>query len=203
TSVQVHTSVVREGKPKEVPAREVVPGDVALLAAGDLVPADGILLEAQDLHLDQALLTGEPFPVDKRVGESADPKAELADATNALFMGTSFAIALAVGLTPELLPMVVSVTLSRGAMRMAAKRVIVKRLAAIENLGSMDVLCTDKTGTLTEAKISLERHVDLAGKDSERTLMLAYLNSHFETGLKSPLDEAILAHKHPGARHWK
>ena len=90
--------------------------------------------------------------------------------------------------------MVVSVTLSRGAMRMAERSVIVKRLAAIQDLGAMDVLCTDKTGTLTEARIRLERHVDARGRDSERVLELAYLNSHFETGIKSPLDEAILAH---------
>jgi Mg2+-importing ATPase len=114
-----------------------------------------------------------------------------------------FAIALAVGLTPELLPMVVSVTLARGALRMAGKHVIVKRLAAIQNLGSMDVLCTDKTGTLTEAKISLERHVDIWGGDSGRVLELAYLNSSFETGLKSPLDEAILAHHHLDVSRWK
>jgi P-type Mg2+ transporter len=275
-SVQVRAKVVREGKAKDVPATHVVPGDVVLLTAGSLVPVDGILLDARDLHVNQALLTGEPFPVDKRPGAPADAKADLAGATNALFMGTSvvsgtarllvyrtgsataigeiarslsleppptafelgirrfgmlimrltvlmvlfvlmvnvvshkpllesflFAIALAVGLTPELLPMVVSVTLARGALRMAAKHVIVKRLAAIENLGSMDVLCTDKTGTLTEAKISLERHVDVAGKESDRVLMLAHLNSFFETGLKSPLDEAILAHDHLDARRWK
>ncbi|MCE9641873.1 MAG: magnesium-translocating P-type ATPase, partial [Betaproteobacteria bacterium] len=114
-----------------------------------------------------------------------------------------FAVALAVGLTPELLPMVVSVTLSRGALRMAEKRVIVKRLAAIQNLGSMDVLCTDKTGTLTEAKIHLEQHVDAQGKPSERVLELAYLNSYFETGLKSPLDEAILDHQNIDVSAWK
>ena len=114
-----------------------------------------------------------------------------------------FAVALAVGLTPELLPMVVSVTLSRGALRMAEKRVIVKRLAAIQNLGSMDVLCTDKTGTLTEAKIHLERHVDAQGRPSERVLELAYLNSFFETGLKSPLDEAILGHQNIDVGAWK
>ena len=114
-----------------------------------------------------------------------------------------FAVALAVGLTPELLPMVVSVTLSRGALRMAKKRVIVKRLAAIQNLGSMDVLCTDKTGTLTEAKIRLEQHVDAEGRPSERVLELAYLNSFFETGLKSPLDEAILDHEHIDVGAWK
>ena len=105
-----------------------------------------------------------------------------------------FAVALAVGLTPELLPMVVSVTLARGALRMAEKKVIVKRLAAIHDLGSMDVLCTDKTGTLTEARIRLERHLDALGRDSQRVLELAYLNSYFETGLKSPLDDAILQH---------
>ncbi|NTV70223.1 MAG: magnesium-translocating P-type ATPase [Azonexaceae bacterium] len=114
-----------------------------------------------------------------------------------------FAVALAVGLTPELLPMVVSVTLSRGAMLMARKKVIVKRLAAIQNLGSMDVFCTDKTGTLTEARIRLERHTDPQGKPSERVLELAYLNSFFETGLKSPLDEAILAHEDIDVSAWK
>ena len=114
-----------------------------------------------------------------------------------------FAVALAVGLTPELLPMVVSVTLSRGAMHMAKKRVIVKHLSAIQNLGSMNILCTDKTGTLTEAKIKLEQHVDPQGKPSDRVLELAYLNSFFETGLKSPLDEAILAHGEIDVKAWK
>src|SRR5262249_33794653 len=92
-------------------------------------------------------------------------------------------------------PMIVSVTLARGALRMAGKKVIVKRLAAILDLGSMDVLCTDKTGTLTEAKIRLEKHLDPRGRTSQRVLLLAYLNSRFETGLKSPLDEAILRHQ--------
>ena len=114
-----------------------------------------------------------------------------------------FAVALAVGLTPELLPMVISVTLSRGALRMAKMHMIVKRLSAIQDLGSMDVLCTDKTGTLTEAKIRLERHVDASGRPSERVLQLAYFNSFFETGLKSPLDEAILGHQHIEIGAWK
>lgn len=114
-----------------------------------------------------------------------------------------FAVALAVGLTPELLPMVVSVTLARGALLMAKKKVIVKRLAAIQNLGSMDVFCTDKTGTLTEAKIRLEQHTDPQGRPSERVLELAYLNSFFETGLKSPLDEAILAHQNIDVSAWR
>jgi len=113
-----------------------------------------------------------------------------------------FAVALAVGFTPELLPMVVSVTLSRGALRMAASKVIVKRLASIHNLGSMDVFCTDKTGTLTEARIHLERHLDPLGRKCQRVLELAYLNSFFETGLKSPLDDAILEHKEIDASSW-
>jgi P-type Mg2+ transporter len=114
-----------------------------------------------------------------------------------------FAVALAVGLTPELLPMVVSVTLARGAMRMAKKKVIVKRLESIHNLGSMDVLCTDKTGTLTEARIHLERHVDALGQDRSRVLELAYLNSFFESGLRSPMDDAILEHKEIETAAWK
>jgi Mg2+-importing ATPase len=105
-----------------------------------------------------------------------------------------FALALAVGLTPELLPMIVTVTLGRGAVRMAQRRVIVKRLPAIHNLGAMDVLCTDKTGTLTEARMRLVRAVDSAGAECRRVFELAWLNSHFETGLKSPLDDAILEH---------
>ncbi|MFN8991762.1 MAG: magnesium-translocating P-type ATPase [Betaproteobacteria bacterium] len=114
-----------------------------------------------------------------------------------------FAIALAVGLTPELLPMVVSVTLAVGALRMSRQGVVVRRLAAMQDLGSMDVLCTDKTGTLTEARIHLERHVDAAGRDSDRVLQLAWLNSHFETGLRSPMDEAILAHEQLAEGDWR
>jgi len=275
-SVSVKARVMRDGKPLDVPVTEVVPGDIALLSAGDMVPADGLLIEACDLFVKQALLTGEAYPIEKHTGELPATATDLQDATNAVFMGTTvisgsakmrviktgtataigtiadsltrqppptafeigthrfgllimrltvllvlfvllvnalqgkpwlesflFAVALAVGLTPELLPMVVSVTLSRGAMHMAKKRVIVKRLAAIQNLGSMDVLCTDKTGTLTEAKIRLEQHVDPQGQPSARVLELAYLNSFFETGLKSPLDEAILAHENIDVSAWK
>ncbi|MDI3285071.1 magnesium-translocating P-type ATPase [Polyangium sp. 15x6] len=274
-ATRVHATVVRDGAARDVPTEEVVPGDVVLLAAGDLVPADGTLLEARDLFVNQALLTGEPYPVEKHPGPSAD--ATHADgATAAVFMGTSvisgsgkalitqtgtntevgkigvaltrqqpptafelgtrnfgllilrlamwmvlfvllvnlvrertwltsfmFALALAVGLAPELLPMVVSVTLARGALRMSRKKVLVKRLSAIHDLGSMDVLCTDKTGTLTEARIRLEKHLDPQGQDSPRVLELAYLNSHFESGLRSPLDEAILRHEAVDVRGWE
>ncbi|MEJ8826987.1 magnesium-translocating P-type ATPase [Variovorax humicola] len=266
-SVALRASVVRDGQAREVAVMEIVPGDLVHLSAGDRVPADGRVLEARDFFVNQGLLTGESYPVEKRPGTLPADASELQQAVNAVFTGSTvvsgsaqvlvmatgrstalgevahsllappeptafeigthrfglmimrltillvlfvllfnawlhrplldsflFAVALAVGLTPELLPMVVSVTLSRGAMRMAKRRVIVKRLPAIQNLGSMDVLCTDKTGTLTEAKISLAGCCDAEGRDSPRTLMLAHLNSAFESGLKSPLDDAILAH---------
>ncbi|MGZ3458829.1 MAG: HAD-IC family P-type ATPase, partial [Archangium sp.] len=274
-SVALRASVVRDGAELEVPAAELVPGDVVLLAAGSLVPADARLLEARDLFVNQALLTGESYPVEKQPGE-APPGTEPSEARNAVFMGTSvisgtaralvfatgastsmggiarslaepapstaferdmrhfggmlmrltvllvlfvllvntyarrplleaflFAVALAVGLTPELLPMIVSVTLSRGALRMARRQVIVKRLSAVHDLGSMDVLCTDKTGTLTEARIRLERHEDAVGRESEQVLRWAWLNSHFESGLRSPMDEAILAHEAVDAGGWR
>ena len=275
-SVAVRANVLRDGRWQRLPAEALVPGDLVRLAAGDLVPADGRVVEARDFFVRQALLTGEPFPVEKHAGDLADAGETLIDAGNAAFMGSSvlsgsatllvcrtgaathlgsiaetlrreapptafemgsrrfgrlvvrvtfvlvllivlthtlagrpvqetflFAVALAVGLTPELLPMIVSVTLSRGALRMAARNVIVKRLAAIQNLGSMDVLCTDKTGTLTEATIRLERHVDAAGRDSARVLELGVLNSHFESGLRSPMDEALLAHEEVDLDGWR
>ncbi len=275
-SVSLRATVLRDGKQLELPVTEIVPGDVVLLSAGDLVPGDGRVLEARDFFVNQALLTGEPYPVEKRAGLLPGSAFELEEATNAVFMGTSvisgsarvsvvktgahtaigeisyslsrpatrtsfelgihrfgalimrltvlmvmfvlltnvffhkpwldsflFAAALAVGLTPELLPMVVSVTLSRGALRMARMQMIVKRLSAVQDLGSVDVLCTDKTGTLTEAKIRLERHIDASGRLSERVLELAYFNSFFETGLRSPLDQAILDHEHIDIGAWR
>ena len=275
-SVSVRTTVLRDDHPIEIPVREVVPGDVALLSAGSLVPADALVLEAKDFFVNQSLLTGEAYPVEKHPGVLPENATDLQEASNAVFMGTAviggsarvvvvktgaqtamgdiadslqkptpatsfergtrrfgmlimrltvilvlfvllvnawfhkpwlesflFAVALAVGLTPELLPMVVSVTLSRGAIRLAKLQMIVKRQTAIQDLGSMDVLCTDKTGTLTEAKIRLERHLDLRNQNSPRVLELAYINSFFETGLKSPLDEAILNHETIDVSVWK
>ena len=225
-SVALKEQVLRDGHEVTVLGQDLVPGDVVLLSAGDLVPADGRLLEARDFFVNEALLTGKSFPSEKQARDEGVDSPEVANATNAAFMGSSvmngsarlmvcgtglatqlgeissslrrtpppsaldlgthkfgmlivrftevlvlfvllinllfqrpwlesflFAVALAVGLTPELLPMIVSVTLARGAIRMAKAQVIVKRLGAIHDLGSMDVLCTDKTGTLTEAKI--------------------------------------------------
>ena len=105
-----------------------------------------------------------------------------------------FATAVAVGLTPEMLPMLVTINLAKGAIAMSRKRVIVKRLNSIQNLGAMDVLCTDKTGTLTQDEIILERYVDIAGNEDERVLEYAYLNSHYQSGLKNLLDVAVLKH---------
>ncbi|MRG97472.1 magnesium-translocating P-type ATPase [Polyangium spumosum] len=266
-ATRIRATVVRDGVAREVPAEEVVRDDVVLLVAGDLVPADGTLLEARDLFVNQALLTGEPYPVEKRPVPGDEGKvfkgtSVISGSGKALITATGaqtavgkigaaltrpppptafeigtrsfgllilrlvmwmvlfvllvnlarertwltsflFALALAVGLTPELLPMVISVTLARGALRMSRKKVLVKRLSAIHDLGSMDVLCTDKTGTLTEARIRLEKHLDPQGRDSARVLELAYLNSHFESGLRSPLDEAILRHETVDIRGWE
>jgi Mg2+-importing ATPase len=114
-----------------------------------------------------------------------------------------FAVALAVGITPELLPMIITVNLSRGALAMSKKGVIVKRLTSIQNFGSMDVLCTDKTGTLTQNKITLVKHIDIAGNDDEKVLLFSYLNSFNQTGLKSPLDDAILSYKNVDVKGYQ
>ncbi|MGC2774251.1 MAG: magnesium-translocating P-type ATPase [Bradyrhizobium sp.] len=105
-----------------------------------------------------------------------------------------FAVAVAVGLTPEMLPMIVTVNLAKGAIAMSHKKVIVKRLNAIQNFGAMDVLCTDKTGTLTQDRIILKRHIDIQGHDSDEVLEYAFLNSHFQSGLRNLLDKAVLSH---------
>jgi Mg2+-importing ATPase len=113
-----------------------------------------------------------------------------------------FAIALAVGMTPEMMPMIITITLAQGARRMARKKVLVKQLTAIEDFGSIEILCSDKTGTLTEGEIVLDRHVDIHGQDNEDVLRLIYLNSYFEAGIKSPLDDAILKHEHPAIAEY-
>jgi Mg2+-importing ATPase len=252
----------RDGKRVALPVRELVPGDVVDLSAGDLVPADAQLIEATTLLVDEAALTGESLPVEKRVAESAAgllyagttvvsgiaqatvtatgehtqfgsiaraliekaPPTEFERGARAfgliilrtvvglvLFVflvnalrrqdpleSLLFALALAVGLTPEFLPMIMTVTLSQGAVRMArGGGVIVKRLAAIENLGNMDVLCSDKTGTLTRGVVTLQSHVDAWGAESEDTLRWACINSGLSSGVRSHLDAAILAHDHP------
>ena len=108
-----------------------------------------------------------------------------------------FSVALAVGMTPEMMPMIITVTLAQGARRMTKKKVLVKQLSAIEDFGSIEILCSDKTGTLTEGEIELDRHVDVQGKDDDSVLRFIYLNSFFQAGIKSPLDDAVLKHERP------
>lgn len=105
-----------------------------------------------------------------------------------------FGLSVAVGLTPEMLPMIVTVNLAKGALTMASRKVIVKRLPSMQNFGAMDMLCTDKTGTLTQDRVVLERHVDIIGNTSEEVLSYAYLNSYFQTGLRNLIDRAVLEH---------
>jgi Mg2+-importing ATPase len=123
-----------------------------------------------------------------------------------LLTSALFVLALIIGFAPEMLPMIITINLSRGALRMSKKGVIVKSLPSIENFGSMDVLCTDKTGTLTENKIILERYENAAGESSDKVLQYGYIGSIFQSGLRGPMEEAILAHKeaarHGYARAW-
>jgi Mg2+-importing ATPase len=111
------------------------------------------------------------------------------------FEALLFALAVAVGLTPEMLPLVVTANLAKGAVEMAKQKVIIKKLNAIQNLGAMDVLCTDKTGTITENRIVLVQHIDVNGTESDRVLDLAYINSRLQTGLKNLMDTAIIQHR--------
>jgi len=273
-SIALTVQVMRDGHEKTVRSDQIVCGDVVRLSPGNLIPADGLVLSASGARVDEAILTGEPYPVEKRPGPSGAPT--MADAYDAMFAGTSltsgdatmlviktgtrtalgsissdlaaeqpptaferglrrlglllvrltlalvlfvllaqftlhrpilesfmFAAALAVGLTPELLPMVTTVTLSRGAVRMVRHKVIVKRLAAIHDLGAMDVLCTDKTGTLTEARITLTATLGPDNKPSDHVLELAAVNSALGGSLGNPLDAAILAAANDAGAGWQ
>ncbi len=272
--VSLKTDVLRDGKPTSVPTEEIVPGEVVLLSAGSLVPADGLILEARDFFVNQAALTGETFPVEKKSGILSE-SAGLAERTNVVFMGTNvrsgsakvlivqtgpqtafgqiadrltlrppenefergikrlgylltevmfllvlaifffnvlfhksvldsllFSIALAVGLTPQLLPAIININLSKGSQDMAKHGVIVRRLESIENFGSMDVLCTDKTGTLTLGVVKLDGALDVNGNPSGRVSLYAYLNAQMQTGLPNPMDEAIVSKGAEGAGEY-
>lgn len=269
SQIATKTTVLRDGRAQTIPTANVVPGDVVQLSAGSLIPADGRILTARDCFVNQAVLTGETFPVEKQPGV-VPANAALTDRTNCVFMGTNvrsgsatavivqtgaattfgqiadrltvrppetefergirrlgylltevmlllvlgifafnvflqkpvldsllFSLALAVGLTPQLLPAIININLSKGSQAMAKEGVIVRRLASIEDFGSMDVLCTDKTGTLTLGVVQLDGALDVNGRPSDDTFRAAYLNAHFQTGLSNPLDEAILAHATP------
>jgi Mg2+-importing ATPase len=265
--VQIKTALLRDGSQQEIPVEDVVPGDIVVLNAGDIVPGDCLLIESKDLFVDEAMLTGETFPVEKAVSVLAVDTA-LAKRTNALWMGTHvvsgsakalvtltgkntefgkvserlklkppetefehgirrfgyflgevtlflvviifainvylhrpvlesflFSLALAVGLTPQLLPAIISINLAHGAKKMAQKKVIVKRLASIENFGSMNVICSDKTGTLTEGSVQVESAMDVNGMANDKVFLFAYLNAFYETGFTNPIDQAILNYR--------
>jgi Mg2+-importing ATPase len=265
--VQIKVAVMRDEIAKEVPLEQIVPGDIVVLNAGDIIPGDGLVQASKDLFVDEAMLTGETFPVEKMSAE-LPPETLLGQRTNALWMGTHvvsgsatalivhtgketefgkvserlklrpqetefehgirrfgyflmevtlvlvvlifavnvylgrhildsflFSLALAVGLTPQLLPAIISINLSHGAKRMAQKKVIVKRLSSIENFGSMNVICSDKTGTLTEGIVRLQSALDADGNESEKVLLQAYVNAFYETGFTNPIDEAIRSQK--------
>ena len=263
--VSLKSDVLRDGKIKSITSEEIVPGDVVLLSAGSLIPADGLVIEANDFFVNQAVLTGETFPIEKK-SEKVPENAGLAERTNVVFMGTNvrsgsarvlivqtgaqtafgqiadrltlrspetefqrgikhlgylltevmfvlvigifffnvlfhksvldsllFSIALAVGLTPQLLPAIININLSKGSQGMAKQGVIVRRLESIENFGSMDVLCTDKTGTLTKGVVQLDGALDVDGNPSENVGLYAFLNASLQTGLANPMDEAIFS----------
>jgi Mg2+-importing ATPase len=271
--VRVTCTVVRRdenGLPsdREIPIRDLVPGDLVKLSAGDMVPADVRVVTAKDLFVAQSALTGEALPVEKSFAPVAVAAAgSPLELPNVGFLGTNvtsgtatalvvntgestylgsiaeslvgqrtltsfevgirgvsllllrfmavmtvvvffingftkhdwkeaffFALAVAVGLTPEMLPMIVSGTLAIGAVAMSKKKVIVKRLNSIQNFGAMDMLCTDKTGTLTQDRVVLEKHCDVVCEEDDGVLELAYYNSYHQTGLKNLLDKAVLAH---------
>ncbi len=273
--VQVKTTIVRDAKEIPIPTEEVVPGDIAVLNAGDLVPADCYLIETKDLFVNEANLTGESFPVEKQAGV-LQGETSLAKRTNCVFMGTHvisgtakalvistgkqtefgkiaghlalrpqatefernikrfgyflmeitfilviaifainvylsrpvldsflFALALAVGLTPQLLPAVIVVNLTHGALKMAQQKVIVKRLASIENFGSMNILCADKTGTITEGSVDVYQACDISGKQNEAVMRYAFINASYETSFTNPIDQAIRDFGHFGLENYQ
>lgn len=250
----------------ELPIKELVPGDIIALSAGDMIPADVKIITSKDLFVSQAALTGESLPIEKFSTNNNKNIKNPLELENIGFMGTNvvsgtataivlttgkntlfgslankvihqefrensfqkgvhkvswlliyfmlvmapivffingftkhdwmssalLALSIAVGLTPEMLPMIVTSTLAKGAVAMSRRKVIVKRLDAIQNFGAMDVLCTDKTGTLTQDKICLEKHTNIFGEEYDDVLEYAYLNSYYQTGLKNLLDIAVL-----------
>jgi len=265
--VQIKVTVLRDGKQQDIHIEDIVPGDIVILNAGDIVPGDCLLLEEKDLFVDEAMLTGETYPVEKTISVLPANTA-IAERTNSVWMGTHivsgsaralvmltgkgtefgkvserlklkspetefergirrfgyflgqvtlglvviifainvylhrpvlesflFSLALAVGLTPQLLPAIISINLAHGAKKMAEKKVIVKRLASIENFGSMNIICSDKTGTLTEGTVQVESALNVGGETSDKVFLFAYINASYETGFTNPIDEAILKYR--------
>lgn len=273
--VQLHCTVLRGTSKVNIPVESVVNGDIIYLSAGDIIPADSLIIESIALFIDEAVFTGETFPVEKSPGV-LDENAPLSKRTNTLLMGAHvisgtakaivvntgwhtelgkisdslqaktpetdfekgirkfgymlmeitlllviiifainvflhkpvldsflFSLALAVGLTPQLLPAIIGVNLSTGARHMAAKKVIVKRLSSIENIGSMNILCSDKTGTITEGKVKLRSALDIDGNDSTKVMQYSWLNASMQQGFHNPIDDAICESCHNGPDGYK
>lgn len=265
--VETTATVIRNGKEKKIPIKEVTLNDIVVLSAGDMIPADLRIIESKDLYVGQSSITGESDAVRKLTNtelESINDIDSITDLDTICFMGTNvisgsakavvirtgdntyfgrvahtltqgkpktsfqkgvesisrllirfmliliplvfivnyqkhdtilaftFAVAIAITITPLLLPVILSSCLSKGAVRMSKKKTIVKKLDSIQNFGAMNILCTDKTGTLTEDKIVLEKYLDVYGNENIRVLKHAFLNSYFQTGLKGSIDEAVI-----------
>ena len=260
--ISLKSTIMRDGKPQEINSSEIVPGDVLCFKAGDMIPADCLIIESNELHTNEASLTGESYPVRKEAGVLKEDT-ELAKRTNCLWEGSNvvsgtgkglviatdantifgsiassastvtetafekgikdfgyflmritlvlsaiilainllnhksvmesalFALALAVGMAPELLPAITTIAMSAGAKRMLEKKVIVKKLASIQNLGEVNLLCTDKTGTITEGIITVTGTVDISGKENDYVKTLSCWNAIFETGYANPIDDAL------------
>ena len=262
--VKTTCTVFRRGIKKEIELKDVVPGDIVYLSAGDVIPADIRIITSKDLFIDQSLLTGESLPAEKHSDMPDQSIKNVLEFTNLCFMGTNvesgtatavviatgsdtyfgslaksvigkktltsfdiginqftwlmirfmafmvptvfivnglskgnwyesflFAASVAVGLTPEMLPALVTVNLTKGAIAMSKKKVIVKRLSSIQNFGAMNILCTDKTGTLTQNNVVLIKHISINGEESKKVLDFAYLNSLYQTGFKNLMDSAV------------
>lgn len=265
--VETTSTIIRDGKKKKIPLKEVTLGDTIILSAGDMIPADLRVIEAKDLYVGQSSITGESDAVRKLSNtevNSINDIESVTDLDTICFMGTNvisgsakavviktgdntyfgqvahtltkgkpktsfqkgiesiskllirfmlvlipivfilnawkhdtilaftFAVAIAITITPLLLPVILSSSLSKGAVRMSKKKTIVKKLDSIQNFGAMNILCTDKTGTLTEDNIVLEKYLDVYGNEDIRVLKHAFLNSYFQTGLKGSIDEAVI-----------
>lgn len=262
--IETKHSVLREGRQRDVPVNEVVPGDVLVLNAGDIIPADCVVMESRELRINESALTGESFPVDK-TAEVPQADTAVTRRPNCLWAGTNvitgnakaivvktgahtvfaqitksltanvetvfeqeikrfgyfllritvilavivlvanlafgkellnsvlFSLALAVGMAPELLPAIMSIAMSKSARRLVEKKVIVKKLASIFNFGQVTVLCTDKTGTVTEGNVVVKDVVDTAGQHSDQLRLYAFLNASMQTGFTNPVDAAIVS----------
>lgn len=260
--ISIKATTLRDGQPKEIVAEQIVKGDVILLHAGDMLPADCLITEANELHVNEASLTGESYPVRKEAGV-VDELTTLAKRSNSLWQGTNvvsgnakalviqtgeqtlfgnitqsasatvettfekgikdfgyllmkitlalavfilavnllrhqgliesalFALALAVGMAPELLPAITTISMSAGAKRLLAKKVIVKKLNSIQNLGEVSLLCTDKTGTITEGIIRIAGMPDGFGEESVWVKQLAFWNASLESGYSNAIDDAL------------